>query len=247
MTRRGTMYHRKRSRSNAHTVTDEGNEEFYECIKDIVHHPAVLKMKDYPHHCETSCYQHCLNVAYYNFRICRFFHLDYRAAARAGMLHDLFLYDWREHTEKTGDHFHAMTHPKAALRNAAKYFLITPLEKEIILKHMWPVTLTPPTHWETFIITLTDKYCGSCEIGRYYSHTKIPKKPFCFLKGFLKKCLALTIRTRITAFRTVLRQMQPAELYLPSCAGVLLPPAGALPGKAEDVRRSIHNKPLECR
>ncbi|MCQ4673110.1 phosphohydrolase [Lactonifactor longoviformis] len=187
MTRRGTMYHRKRNRSNAHTVTDEGNEEFYECIKDIVHHPAVLKMKDYPHHCETSCYQHCLNVAYYNFRICRFFHLDYRAAARAGMLHDLFLYDWREHTEKTGDHFHAMTHPKAALRNAAKYFLITPLEKEIILKHMWPVTLTPPTHWETFIITLTDKYCGSCEIGRYYSHTKIPKKTFLFFKRILKK------------------------------------------------------------
>ena len=47
MTRRGTMYHRKRNRSNAHTVTDEGNEEFYECIKDIVHHPAVLKMKDF--------------------------------------------------------------------------------------------------------------------------------------------------------------------------------------------------------
>lgn len=187
MTRRGTMYHRKKNKTEAHPVIDEGHEEFYECIRDIAHHPVVLKMKEFPHHCETSCYQHCLNVAYYNFRICRFFHLDYRSAARAGMLHDLFLYDWRGHTEKTGDHFHAMTHPKAALRNAEIYFSLTPLEREMILKHMWPVTLTPPTHWETFIITLTDKYCGSCEIGRYYSNTKIPRKTFLFFKRILKK------------------------------------------------------------
>ena len=75
------------------TVKDPGNEEFYSYIKDLVHHPYVLKMKNFPHHCETNCYQHCLNVAYFNYRICKFFHLDAKSAARAGMLHDLFLYD----------------------------------------------------------------------------------------------------------------------------------------------------------
>ena len=45
-----------------------------------------------------------------------------RSAARGGMLHDLFLYDWREHSKKTGDRLHAITHPITAYRNACKYF-----------------------------------------------------------------------------------------------------------------------------
>lgn len=95
----------KKRKRGKHTALSPGNEEFYSYIKDLVHHPYVLKMKKFPHHCETSCYQHCLNVAYYNYRICKFFHLDARSAARAGMLHDLFLYDWRGHRKKTGTRY----------------------------------------------------------------------------------------------------------------------------------------------
>ena len=43
------------------------NLEFYECIRDIVSHPAVLEMKKYYQHCDTDCYEHCLDVAYNNF------------------------------------------------------------------------------------------------------------------------------------------------------------------------------------
>ena len=39
------------------------NLEFYECIRDIVSHPAVLEMKKYYQHCDTDCYEHCLDVA----------------------------------------------------------------------------------------------------------------------------------------------------------------------------------------
>lgn len=183
---KGTLYHRG-SRRKAKDRNAEGNKEFYDYIKDIVHHPKVLEMKKYSHHCETTCYQHCLNVSYYNYRICKFFHLDARSAARAGMLHDLFLYDWHEHTKKTGDHFHAMTHPKAALENAKKYFDLNPLEEEIILKHMWPVTLTPPKHREVFIICIADKYCGSCEITDHYSKAPLIKKSYRVFKHILKK------------------------------------------------------------
>ncbi len=104
----------RKKTSRTSRVQDPGNEEFYRYIKDLVHHPIVLQMKKYPHHCGTSCYQHCLNVAYYNYRICRHFGLDARSAARAGMLHDLFLYDWHNHRKKTGDPVHAMTHPHTA-------------------------------------------------------------------------------------------------------------------------------------
>lgn len=157
-------------------LSDEGNDEFYSYIKDLVHHPAVLEMKKYPHHGTTSCYQHCLNVSYYNYRICKYFGLDARSAARAGMLHDLFLYDWHEHAAKTGDHFHGMTHPKAALRNAERYFELTDLEREIILRHMFPVTPVPPKHKEGFVICFTDKYCGSCETADGHRPKRIPRK-----------------------------------------------------------------------
>lgn len=148
--------------------------EFFEAIQDLAENPIVLEMHKYPHHCETSCYQHCLNVAYYNYKICRKLGLNARAAARAGMLHDLFLYDWRVHAKRTHDHFHAMTHPRKALNNANKYFKLSDLEKEIILKHMWPLTVVPPKSKEAFIISITDKYCGFCEIADYYSEYLTP-------------------------------------------------------------------------
>ena len=45
-------------------------------------------------------------------------HLDYRSVARAGLLHDLFYYDWR--TTKFDLGTHALIHPRVALRNAEK-------------------------------------------------------------------------------------------------------------------------------
>ena len=83
-------------------------------------------MKKYIQHGTTTCYQHCLNVAYYNFRLCRFLGLDARRAARAGMLHDLFLYDWHGHAAKTGDHFHGLRLPRRAVENARRYVDLTP-------------------------------------------------------------------------------------------------------------------------
>ena len=54
------------------------NLEFYECIRDIVSHPAVLEMKKYYQHCDTDCYEHCLDVAYNNYKICKKLGLDAR-------------------------------------------------------------------------------------------------------------------------------------------------------------------------
>ena len=152
------------------------NQEFYDCIRDIMQHPVVQRMKKYPHHCDTNCYQHCLNVAYYNYQICKALGLNAMAAARAGMLHDLFLYDWRKHAARTGDHFHGMTHPRRALRIAERYFVLTPLERDLILKHMWPLTVIPPKYVESYVICLTDKYCGACEIADHYAGRIMPKR-----------------------------------------------------------------------
>ena len=83
-----------------YSLRDEWKYDFYDCIRDIAEHPVVLRMKLYPHHGTTNCYQHCVHVAYYNYQWCRFFYLDARSAARGAMLHDLFLYDWHTHAKQ---------------------------------------------------------------------------------------------------------------------------------------------------
>lgn len=142
--------------------------EFYEVIHDVVHHPITKNMRIYMQHSGTNCYQHCLHVAYYNFRICKKLHLDARAAARAGVIHDLFLYDWRVNRERTGDATHAFSHPRTAFNNAKRHFGFSKKEEEIVTKHMWPVTVIPPRYPETYVIVFTDKFCGLCEFIDYY-------------------------------------------------------------------------------
>lgn len=154
----------KRIAETMETAPDSWKEQFWDCVKDLAEHPVVLRMKLYPHHGNSTCYQHCLNVAYHNYCLCRFLRLDYVSAARGGMIHDLFLYDWHTHAAQTGDHFHGLTHPAAALKNAKKFFELNRIERDCIINHMWPVTpLQIPRTKEGWIITLTDKYCGARE------------------------------------------------------------------------------------
>ena len=116
---------------------------------------------------KTNCYKHCLRVAYCNYCLCKMFHLDARSAARAGMIHDLFLYDWHTHAAQTGERFHGLKHPEKAYRNAKKYFPLNQIEVDIIRTHMWPVTFrTFPRTREGWVTTLTDKYCSLLETGR---------------------------------------------------------------------------------
>jgi uncharacterized protein len=139
-------------------------QEFYSYIEDIVNTEPMDRMRDIIHHGDTTTFEHCLNVAYYNYKLCKRFGLNARAGARGGLMHDLFLYDW--HDVSLSD-LHGLRHPKRASENADFYYNITPMERDIIEKHMFPLTLTPPKHRESFIITLTDKYCGALEVIDY--------------------------------------------------------------------------------
>ena len=142
--------------------------QFHSCIEDILNHSAVQSMKQYPHHGKTNCFDHCCHVAYFNYKWCRALKLDCRSAARAGMLHDLFLYDWHTHAKETGERLHGLTHPDTALRNARRHFQLNRTETDIIQNHMWPVTLRHfPRTKEGWIIVLADKYCGLLETLKF--------------------------------------------------------------------------------
>lgn len=147
---------------------DDINIEFENIIKDLIDNSTVQEMKNYMQHCDTSCFDHCKNVAYYSFILCKKLNLDYTSAARGGMLHDLFLYNWRKSQRIVElDGLHAFVHPKIALRNSLKLFNLNDIEKDVILKHMWPLTLKFPRYIESFIITFVDKFCAIKETLDY--------------------------------------------------------------------------------
>lgn len=117
----------------------------------------------YVQHGTTSCLLHSLAVAYYSalaFRMLRISFFE-RDLLRGALLHDYFLYDW--HTPDDTRPLHAFAHPRIALYNAQRDLTLTPLEKEIVLRHMFPVTLVPPRHREAWMVSLVDKLCSTYE------------------------------------------------------------------------------------
>lgn len=140
--------------------------EYYTFVADLLESSIVRQMENYTHHGKTTCFQHCLNVSYFNYRLCKLFNLNKRAGARAGLLHDLFLYDWHTHKPAEGERLHGFTHAKASLENARKYFYVSALESDIIEKHMFPLNLCAlPRYRETLVIVFTDKLCGAMEVA----------------------------------------------------------------------------------
>ena len=152
------------------------DKDFNEIIYDLKTNDTVLQMQNYRQHYNTSCYDHCLYVSYYTYLICKKLNLNYISAARAGMLHDLFLYDWRKKQDRKG--LHAFTHSKSALNNASKLFELNDIERDMILNHMWPVTLSLPKYKESYIITFTDKFSAIIETLNGLANTKVYKKLF---------------------------------------------------------------------
>lgn len=147
------------------------NTEYCSIVQDILDNETVQEMKKYRQHYNTSTYDHCLEVSYISYKICKKFNLDYKSMARAAMLHDLFLYDWRKSQRNVEiEGLHAFVHPKIALQNASKIFDLNEKEKDIIVKHMWPITLPFPKYKESFIITLVDKYCALHESFIHYKN-----------------------------------------------------------------------------
>ena len=135
-------------------------------VEDLLDHPAVREMARYPQHGSTSCLEHCVHVSYLSYLFCAKHGLNTRAAARAGLLHDLFLYDWHTYRPGKGERLHGFEHPRKALENAQRYFSLCPVERDCILRHMFPLTLTPPKYREGYVLMWIDKYCSLMETFR---------------------------------------------------------------------------------
>jgi hypothetical protein len=133
-------------------------EEYRGMVRELAVHPEFSRTKEFPHH-DRSIYRHAMRVSVLSYRLGKLLRLDARAMARGGLLHDFFLYDWRHHDlpELAKEKFHGLEHPRIALENSRRHFLLTGLEEEIIVRHMWPLTPVPPRSLEAFLVGCVDK------------------------------------------------------------------------------------------
>ena len=145
-------------------LSTEREHLFWKEIETICNVSRMNENKQYFQHGVTSIYRHSLHVAYESCLLAENFHMkvDYRALIRGAFLHDYFLYDWhdKEHVHKRP---HGFYHPKAALANAMCEFTLSEKEKDIIQKHMFPLTVMPPKYKEAWIVCLVDKFCSTRE------------------------------------------------------------------------------------
>lgn len=146
-----------RSISRAHSISVE--------LAALIRETDLARCAEFMQHGDTSVLLHCVAVAFYGMMILDFLHVRYnrRALVRGALLHDFFLYDWHTHRRAPGERMHAFSHPAAALKNARARVPLTPLEENIILRHMFPVTPVPPATREGLAVCLADKACAFYE------------------------------------------------------------------------------------
>ena len=143
----------------------KNREDYLAEVADLLAHPEVCGMEELPQHAPgVSCLHHSLLVSYFSFRLCRRLGLDARVAARGGLLHDFYLYNWQDKATHP-DVSHAFDHPLVALENARARFPLTPKEEDIIATHMFPLALSRPYRYrESLVVSTMDKVCALAEL-----------------------------------------------------------------------------------
>lgn len=130
---------------------------------DILSSKLMQAEKKHIQHGDTSIFEHSYNVACLSLYLALKFHIrvNKRNLVRGALLHDYFMYDWHE----TGrlQKMHGFTHAKCALKNASRDFEIDAVEKNIIVRHMFPLNVIPPKHKEGFLVCIADKISAVAE------------------------------------------------------------------------------------
>ena len=139
--------------------------ELKKYANDIFESENFRSTKAYIQHGNMSVQEHSINVAKASLYIRDKFKIkcNTRDLVRGALLHDYFLYDWHKSDDVEPHRLHGFFHPARSLRNAQKEYHITARQKDIIIKHMWTLTIIPPMCREAWIVTSADKYCSLME------------------------------------------------------------------------------------
>lgn len=155
----------------------ELQKQIREAAPDILGSENFQSTRGHIQHGDMTVNQHCRNVAKYSLVISDKLHIscNRRELIRGALLHDYFLYDWHIGDARKPQNLHGFYHPGIALKNASAEYDLTDREKDIIAKHMWPLTLTRvPLCREAWIVTTADKWCSLLEtIHIHHGHGRV--------------------------------------------------------------------------
>ena len=128
--------------------------------EDILNSKSFAKSDDFTQHGDVSVMEHSISVTCLCVYLARKTHLkfDYQALVRGALLHDYFLYDW--HKKDSKHRLHGYRHADKALKNAADDYAISPIEAQMIARHMFPLNIKPPRSREGVILCIADKICA---------------------------------------------------------------------------------------
>jgi uncharacterized protein len=133
--------------------------EYATIVAPLLAHADVLSMNGYRHHDRTAL-THSLGVSKRAYSIAKRLRLDATSVARGALLHDFFLYDWRDGNNPK----HPSNHARVALANATKRFRLNRIEEDIIVAHMWPVCRPFYSCAESALVSIVDKVVSTREV-----------------------------------------------------------------------------------
>lgn len=140
-------------------ITEEQKQSLEKIYQAFLHDEKIIRMKSISMHRGSNCYIHSFRVAKRaikralgSFRK----NINLELVLLGAILHDYYLYDWREDRSKL--HGHGKNHPYIASENAEKDFDIPIEVKKIIKSHMWPINFSEyPKTREAKIVSIADK------------------------------------------------------------------------------------------
>lgn len=133
------------------------DKEYQSIIMPVLETEEFHKTKNITHH-GVNRFDHSIRVSYYSYKVAKLLNLNYKDAARGGLLHDFFLEDSQKGKIAT-----LINHPKYALEKSLQYFKLSDLEQDIIKTHMFPVNATPPKYLESWIVDIVDNVASIYE------------------------------------------------------------------------------------
>ena len=143
--------------------------EYRSTVEQLLLTKTVQGMQLYAHHGSLSCLEHSVFVSYIAFRIARRAGIDACAAARAGLLHDLYLYNPALMGMKQ-----CFFHPLAAFENAKNLCPdLSEKEGNAIRSHMFPLSKEFPHSGVALAVNLADKFCATVEALRIFNRLPI--------------------------------------------------------------------------
>ncbi len=147
---------------NMHTIEIE--RAYLKVAYPILVTKNARMMDTYIQHGKTSCLNHSIAVAYYSLVIVNALNIrcDKESLIRGALLHDYFLYDW--HKKGRAHSLHGFKHPQTALENALLDYALNPVERDIIIRHMFPLVPIPPRYIESMVVCVVDKLCSIKEM-----------------------------------------------------------------------------------